>query len=131
MINILLRNYEEVFFWIQGDMDFDYFNRMENTQSIKIVSPSVEAYDALLKQDDLDYVGTRLHGGIYAMRHGKRAIIIAIDERAREINKSNHLNCIELNEVVGKLEGMIQSEFATEVKMPFDKIERWKAQFKI
>ena len=80
----------------------------------------------LLNQDDLDYVGTRLHGGIYAMRHKKRAIIIAIDERAREINKSNHLNCMELGEVSTKLEKMVCSEFATQVEMPFDEISRWK-----
>ena len=129
ILNILLRNYSEVYFWIQGDKDFDYFNRMQNTDQIKIVPPSIEAYDALLRQDDLDYVGTRLHGGIYAMRHKKRAIIIAIDERAREINKANNLNCIELSEVPAKLEKMVQSEFATEVKMPFDEIERWKRQF--
>lgn len=131
MLNILLRNYSEVYFWIQGDKDLDYFNRMHNTEQVKVIPPSVEAYDALLNQDDIDYVGTRLHGGIYAMRHKKRAIIIAIDERAREINKANHLNCIELNRVSQKLEEMVQSEFATRVEMQFEKIQNWKDQFGI
>lgn len=131
MLNILLRNYSEVYFWIQGDKDFDYFKRMQNTDQVKIVPPSVEAYDALLSQDDLDYVGTRLHGGIYAMRHKKRAIIIAIDERAREINKVNRLNCIELSEVFEKLEQMVHRELETRVLMPFEEIKRWKAQFGI
>ena len=129
MLNILLRNYREVFFWIQGDKDLDYFHRMQNTETVKIIPPSVATYDALLNQVDLDCVGTRLHGGIYAMRHKKRAIIIAIDERAREINKSNHLNCMELGEVSTKLEKMVCSEFATQVEMPFDEISRWKRQF--
>lgn len=129
MLNILLRNYREVFFWIQGDIDLDYFHRMQNTETVKIIPPSVAAYDALLNQDDLDYVGTRLHGGIYAMRHKKRAIIIAIDERAREINKANHLNCIELGEVFSKLEHMVKSDFATKIEMPFDVISKWKKQF--
>ena len=129
MLNILLRNYSEVYFWIQGDKDLDYFNRMHNTEQVKVIPPSVEAYDALLNQDDIDYVGTRLHGGIYAMRHKKRAIIIAIDERAREINKANHLNCIELGEVFDKLEQMVKCDFATEIEMPFDEIKRWKRQF--
>ena len=129
MLNILLRNYREVFFWIQGDKDLDYFQRMQNTETVKIIPPSVAAYDALLNQDDLDYVGTRLHGGIYAMRHKKRAIIIAIDERARGINKANHLNCIELGEVFSKLEHMVKSDFATKIEMPFDVISKWKKQF--
>lgn len=129
MLDILLRNYETVYCWIQGDKDFDYLKRLKRNEQVVIVPPSVEAYDELLSQADLDYVGTRLHGGIYAMRHGKRAIIIAIDERAAEIHKGNHLNCIYLSEVENKLEPMLRAEFATEVKMPFDRIEQWKAQF--
>lgn len=62
------------------------------------------------------------------MRHKKRAIIIAIDERAREINKSNNLNCIEKDDIEN-LASMIDSEFATEIHMPFDKINAWKSQF--
>lgn len=131
MLNILLRNYNEVFFWVQGDRDLNYFSRMHNIQDVKIVPPSLKAYDALLNQDDLDYVGTRLHGGIYAMRHKKRAVIVAIDERAREINRANNLNCLERGEVPEKLEKMVRSEFATEIKMPFDEIRRWKAQFNL
>ena len=129
MLNILLRNYSKVYFWIQGDNDLDYFNRMRNTEQVKVIPPSVEAYDTLLNQEDIDYIGTRLHGGIYAMRHKKRAIIIAIDERAREINKANQLNCIELGEVFDKLEQMVNCDFATEIEMPFDDISRWKRQF--
>lgn len=129
LIDILSRNYEEVYYWVQGDLDFDYFNKINTNENIKIVPPSIQAYDKLLSEDDLDYVGTRLHGGIYAMRHGKRAIIIAIDERANEINKCNNLNCITQQEIESNLENMIQSEFQTKIVMPFDEIERWKSQF--
>lgn len=129
LIDILVRNYKEVNFWVQGDGDYSYFNRLSNTEKIKVIPPSIENYDALLSQEDLDYIGTRLHGGIYAMRHKKRAIIIAIDERAAEINKSNHLNCLMQEEISSKLEQMIQSEFSTEIVMPFSEIEHWKEQF--
>ena len=126
LLNILLRNYDEVNFWIQGDLDFNYLNRMKNIEKINIIHPSIEAYDSLLSEDDLDYVGTRLHGGVYAMRHRKRAIIIAIDERATEINRRNRLNCIAQKDIDNKLEKMIQSEFTTEVKMPYEAIEQWR-----
>ena len=129
LLDILLRNYEEVNFWIQGDLDFNYLKRMHNSEKVKIIPPSIEAYDKLLSEDNLDYIGTRLHGGVYAMRHGKRAIIIAIDERATEINRRNNLNCIAQKDIESKLEKMIQSEFATEIKMPFEAIEQWKLQF--
>lgn len=129
IIDILLRNYEKVYYWVQGNHDFNYFNRLKNTENIEILPASLKAYDSLLSEDDLDYVGTRLHGGIYAMRHKKRAIIISIDERASSINESNNLNCITKDEIGTKLEAMINSRFATEIKMPFDKINEWKSQF--
>ncbi len=129
LIDILTSNYEKVYFWPQGDKDEDYLKHFSGTEGISILPPKVKTYDVLLSENDLDYVGTRLHGGIYAMRHKKRAIIIAIDERAQAINQANHLNCIEKNEIPLKLENMICSEIQTQVHMPFDQIKLWKEQF--
>ena len=109
--------------------DLDYFKKLRNTEKIELIPPTLDAYEHILNTVDLDYIGTRLHGGIYAMRHKKRAIIIAIDERAREINANNNLNCLNIDET-DKLEAMINSEFETNVIMPFDEIARWKLQFK-
>lgn len=128
MIDIVKKNYSKVYCWIQGDRDLEYFNRFENTEGIELILPNIEAYESVLDKEELDYIGTRLHGGIYAMRHKKRTIIIAIDERAKEIHKGNNLNCLMINEV-DKLDAMINSEFETRIKMPFDEIERWKEQF--
>lgn len=130
LVDILKANYDTVYFWIQGDLDWAYFQRLERTEGIHIVPPSKEAYHRLLCEDDLDYVGTRLHGGVYAMRHKKRAIIIAIDERARAINTANNLNCIERSRIAEELEPMIRSEFETRIVMPFDQIEKWRSQFR-
>ena len=129
LVDILRRNYGTLYFWIQGDLDDRYFHRLNNTEGIHIIPPKLEAYDRLLQEDDLDYIGTRLHGGVYAMRHGKRALIVAIDERAREIDRAVHLNSLEKKEIPDRLEAMIQSDFATEIQMPLDEIQRWKAQF--
>lgn len=129
LIDIVVKNYDKVYCWIQGDDDFEYFNKFNNIENIELIPPTKEAYDHILNTVDLDYIGTRLHGGVYAMRHKKRAIIIAIDERAREINAKNNLNCIEQNEIEDKLDAMINSEFETKINMPFDEIARWKAQF--
>lgn len=128
MIDIVVKNYSKVYCWIQGDLDLDYLHKFHNIENIEVIPPTKDAYENILNTVDLDYIGTRLHGGVYAMRHKKRAIIIAIDERAREINAKNNLNCLMQDEI-DKLEDMINSEFETEVKMPFDEIARWKAQF--
>lgn len=128
LIDILNENYKEVYFWPQGVDDYNYFSQFDNTNNIILVDNELKAYDNLLNEDNLDYVGSRLHGGVYAMRHKKRAIILAIDERAREINKCNNLNCIEKANIA-ELEKLINCEFKTEIKMPYDKINEWKNQF--
>ena len=88
LIDTLNENYHEVYFWPQGIEDYGYFHKFSNIENITVLQADKDAYDEFLTNNDTDYVGTRLHGGIYAMRHGRRAIIISIDERAREINTS-------------------------------------------
>ena len=129
LIDTLQNNYAEVYFWPQGMRDWEYLHQFKNISDIKILTASKAAYDNFLTNNDTDYVGTRLHGGIYAMRHGRRAIILAIDERAREIHKSNHLNCLDINDIA-QLPDLINSDFETRVVMDYEAINRWKSQFK-
>lgn len=128
MIDVLQRNYERIFFWVQGIQDMDYFNQFRNTRGIEIIKPKLEDYKSILQMEDIDYIGTRLHAGVYAMRQGKRAVIIVVDERAREINKKNNLNCIEKKNI-SLLEGYINSLIETKIRMPYSEIQRWKNQF--
>lgn len=128
LIDILKKNYQKVFFWPQGISDRNYLHQFKNIENIEIINSDIQSYSSLLSEDDLDYIGTRLHGGVYAMRHKKRSIIIAIDERAREINKCNNLNCIEKSEI-NFLEDMIYREIQTKINMPFNVINQWKNQF--
>lgn len=127
-VDTLLKNYNHIFFWPQGLGDYEYFKTLKNIDGIHVLQASKDAFDCFLTDNDTDYVGTRLHGGIYAMRHKRRAIIIAIDERTRAINERNHLNCIEKANIC-RLDAMINSVMKTEIVMPFDKIKLWKSQF--
>ena len=81
-------------------------------------------------RNNIEYVGTRLHGGIYALRHKKRAIIISIDERARGISADTGLVTIEKNNL-DRLPELINSAFETKLNIPFDEIARWRAQFEV
>lgn len=130
LIDTLFSNYEEVFFWPQGIYDYNYLQKFNNIKNVKILPASKQAYDDFLKNNKTDYVGTRLHGGVYAMRHKRRSIIIAIDERAREIHKSNNLNCIE-KENISQLSQIINSDIITDVRMNYQAITLWKSQFEM
>ncbi len=129
-IDILKRNYNKVYFWIQGSSDLKYFNTLENTKDIEIVPPSLHAFQNILINKKVDYIGTRLHAGIFAMKNYIRSIIIAIDNRAIDMSKDYNLNCIVRENLINELEDKINSKFKTEININMKNINEWKSQFK-
>ncbi|RLM17391.1 hypothetical protein BIY29_19160, partial [Brenneria alni] len=126
LIEILKRNYDEIFFWPQGRRDNEYLHCF-NTDGIKIINPNLSSYDQLLSQD-IDFIGTRLHAGIRAIQKKKRAIILGIDNRAEEIRKDTNLFVINRDEV-NSLNEIISSRFKTDILVNFENICKWKKQF--
>lgn len=127
LIDTLLSNYEEVYFWPQGTRDIKYFNSLSNIQSIKVLAPSVGAYSKLMSEKSLDYIGTRLHAGIYAMQHKVRSIIIVVDNRADDMAKTYNINT--LSRQSRNLSDLINSEFETNININESNIKEWKSQF--
>lgn len=130
LVDVLKREYENVSFWIQGDKDEAYFNMLSNTDGIEVIPPSKAAYDRVLNRANIEYVGTRLHGGIYALRHKKRAIIISIDERAESISADTGLVTVKKGDIES-LKLKINSAFETQLNVPWDCIKQWKSQFEV
>lgn len=129
LIDILVKNYDNIYYWPQGAEDFEYYKEFKNINKIIIINPNILSFKEILKED-IDYVGTRLHAGIYALQHCKRSIIISIDERARDIDKNYNLNCIDREMIEQELEKKINSSFETKIKIDEEKINQWKKQFK-
>lgn len=128
LVNILLDNYESVYFWIQGIDDLAYIKSLSNTGSIKIVSPDLESFSLVLEMDNIEYVGTRLHAGMYALQHKKRTTILIIDNRTRDLSNSYDLHTLERNRI-DDLPKLINSSFSTNVKIKQDNIDLWMTQF--
>jgi polysaccharide pyruvyl transferase WcaK-like protein len=130
IINILCTEYEYVYLWIQGSEDYTYAKKLDVLDRVKIVSPSLKSYDHLLNDTELDYVGTRLHGGIRALQHGKRTMIIAVDGRATEKKKDFNLPVVTREELTADtLTDIIHAERKTEIVIPENNIREWKKQF--
>lgn len=129
MINILCRNYETVYLWLQGFNDYNYFKQLKLKNDIKIIGPSLEKYDNLLMRGDIEYVGTRLHGAIRALQHGKRSLILAVDNRAFEKKKDFNINVIRREEI-DQLESLINCEIVTDIKLNNVNINLFLNQFK-
>jgi polysaccharide pyruvyl transferase WcaK-like protein len=128
LIDTLKRNYHKVFFWIQGAFDKTYFDQLQNTDGIEIVSPSLESYHQLLSTEQLDYVGTRLHGGIYALQHQKRTIILSIDNRVQDIQESYSLPVLERSKI-SELGTFLNQRLEINVRINQQNIKKWLSQF--
>lgn len=129
LIDILKNNYKKVYFWVQGSGDYEYIQKITDINSINIIGPNLDDYKEILTSGDIDYVGTRLHAGIYALQHKVRSIILAVDNRALDIKETYNIIVLERKKI-DELERLINSEFSTNIKIDEKKIAEWKAQFK-
>lgn len=130
LFKTLVENYENVYLWLQGSQDYNFYKENLSHDDIKIIPPNLDAYNNFLKNtEDLDYVGTRLHAGIKAMQYFKRSIIIAIDNRSIEMSKDVNL-VIFPRENISNLSTILNSSFETKIKLPEEKIKKWKDQFR-
>lgn len=130
MLKMLLNSYERVWIWLQSFEDAEYIKSLGFEDKLKIIPPTLKAYDDFLsKEDEVDYIGTRLHGGIRALNNKKRTCIIAVDNRALEIGRDTGLPVIQQENFEDSLSRWIGSEDATRIYLPVDNIRRWKNQF--
>ena len=130
LIDILHENYPELYFWIQGAFDKEYLDSFKHINDIHIVNPTVDDYSRILNEGNIDYVGTRLHAGMFALQHSVRTIILAIDNRTRSINDAYHLHVVERDRIGAELSDKINSEFATNISIRQKNISKWLSQFK-
>lgn len=129
ILDVLHQNYDTIYYWIQGEGDLDYINRIKTNQNIVLVRPRLESYDEVLMRPDMDYVGTRLHAGIRAIQKGRRALIIGIDNRALEMQKDFNLPVLHQDRIE-ELHQRINDTLPMEINLPNQNIARWKNQFK-
>jgi hypothetical protein len=125
----LADSYKGIYCWIQGIGDLEYIRSFkEFGKRITLIPPKLGKYDECLKSMDCDYIGTRLHAGIRAIQQGKRALVLAVDNRASEIAKDINLN-VKLRSDALSISEFISGKYKTDIVIPIDEIKRWKAQF--
>ena len=133
MINIISSNYKTIYLWNQGSNDIEYLKTITSDnvfKKIKVIPSSLSYLDNFLKvyRNNLNYIGTRLHAGIYCMDKGIRTHIVGVDQRARNIASEVGLPFIERSKIE-KLDNLIVSAYDINCSLPNDKISEWKNQF--
>lgn len=130
LLQILLEHYKTVYFWPQGAGDDEHLKELKNSDKVTILGANLAAYKTLLEDEtiDLDYIGTRLHAGIYAMQHKRRSIIVNVDNRAKDMAQTYGLPIIE-REKIKELPDYLKQEIEINIKLNQENIETWKKQF--
>lgn len=129
MLEILKNNYSKVYIWVQGQYDYEYLQSLTDLKNFIIIPPSLEELDKILENEDIDYIGTRLHAGIRSLNFLKRSLIIAVDNRARAIHNDTNLPIMERYEIEENLANWINSAHETNINLPIDAINKWINQF--
>ncbi|ALV21537.1 polysaccharide pyruvyl transferase family protein [Carnobacterium antarcticum] len=129
LVKKLCEIYSEVFYWPQGMEDLEYINALDvDLKGITILQPTLNSFNDILDSNDIDYVGTRLHGGIRALQKKVRTLIIAIDNRAIEKHKTFNLPILNRDEI-DKLNDILNEDIYTDIRIPEENIKLWKSQF--
>lgn len=106
----------------------EYLKELTRVEGINIIPPNLSAYTDVLEKK-VDYVGTSLHAGIWAMRNKVRSIIICVDQRMDSMASCMLNNCIKRGEIE-QLDNKIKSDFETRVEVDWNAINLWKKQFR-
>lgn len=130
LLRVLGEEYDRIFFWPQQHGDRSYFRRLGGavSEEATVLPASLDAFDRVLT-DEVDYVGTRLHGGIRSLQHGNRTIIVAIDNRAREIANDTGLPVVSRDDP-DRVPEKLRSLETIFLELPTSEIRAWKRQFR-
>lgn len=124
-LGCLKKMYRKVYLWPQGLKDIEYLQALR-VDGIQVIGSELTDYDELLASNEsLDYIGTRLHGGIRALQYKRRSIIIAVDHRAIEIGRDTGLPVIPRYEV-NVLADVCKDAFEFSIEMPENEIRTWR-----
>jgi hypothetical protein len=129
LIELLISQYKKVFVWPQGRNDLDYI--LSFNFPLVILEHTLEALDNFLNSETpFDYIGTRLHGGIRCLLAKKRALILEIDNRAKEIAIDTGIPTAPRNDF-DYIKQWINTPSITQIKIDMSTISTWKSQFKL
>jgi polysaccharide pyruvyl transferase WcaK-like protein len=117
--------YGRVFFWPQGQVDLEYLASL-GPQGLEILPHNLDAFTRLLRERPaIDYAGTRLHAGIHAIMHGRRSLILPIDNRANDMGSSVGLPVLA-PAPSGELSARLNGTWETRIDLPRAAIAQWK-----
>lgn len=136
LLGILLKYYEKLYFFPQGKHDVVLLEHLpvykKNKNSIIIIDRNIEHLRMILQENpnNVNYVGTRLHLGIFCLQHQIPSMIISIDNRATEISKDINLPVIHRNNWGDLIDWLENKSSGYIINLQMNAINKWKQQYK-
>lgn len=129
LLRLLKDNYRKVYFWPQGRQDLTYLKELNAIVAVELLEHSLHSLDTFLSSGvRVDYVGTRLHGGIRCLKKGIRSLILAIDNRATEISVDTNLPVLDRSNI-NAIKKWILTPNPTRIFINSEAVLQWKDQF--
>ena len=126
LVDLARQMYDSLVFWPQGSRDARYCSIL--VSDIEQLPAGLPALDKALSDSCTDFLGTRLHAGIRALQHGRRATIVAIDNRAQEIARDTNLPVIQRS-LPAAARNLVLQQRSLRLTLPREEIERWRLAF--
>lgn len=134
LLKIIIRHFSKIIFYPQGYFDIEYLQTLpaykENKNRVGLLPHSYQLFKEFITTNSLTYIGTRLHAGIKCMENNHKSIIVAIDNRAKEMSKDIFLPICVRGEYTVLNEWLMGREiFNNGIVLPHSNIAAWKNQF--
>jgi len=131
LIAFLATKYESLIYFPQGSHDAEYIVSLDayaKYQScIEMLPHEPGVLDELERRRDWDYIGTRLHAGIWSMTKGHSALILSVDNRAAEIGRETGLGVVERGDHDAIERWLLGCNLSSsQIVLPKDAINLWK-----
>jgi hypothetical protein len=128
LADLLSREYSQIYVFPQGKYDLEYLAGFKNRWTI-LDRDFNSLHKFLTEAPSLDYIGTRLHGGIFALNHGRRGLILEVDNRAKEMGKDWGLPTVVRTDLE-RIRAWIHKTHPFQIRLDQAAIGRWRDQFK-
>lgn len=124
-------NFKRMYWYPQSPNDFEYAEEIGLKEKAIMLSPTLNSLSDFYSQQNCTYVGSRLHGGIFAMHYGHRAYIVSIDNRAAEIKHDTQIPIYSYSEIDLLEKDLNSPEYPTQaLNLEIsNSISKWKEQF--
>lgn len=127
LVELLLASYGKVYFWPQGRKDLEYMNEL-NYPVVRLEHTMDSLNEFLRTGPVVDYVGTRLHGGVHCTLSRKRSLVLEIDNRAAEMGRDTGLAVVKRTDIEA-IRKWIDEPRPCNIRMNADAIQKWRSQF--